>query len=189
MFDNNILTFDFVFTIFSSASLSPFHPLLFSLMLIFPLSHLLFEATISVLTPQESGFIEMQWNCTEKAKLTNGLKFSNECKIKVNWISHWVLTETLWKEAPRWVSKMKNRACSKILITFYTLITASNNICSETQFYFFYLEVVHVLPIEQEGGVSIHLRIPTQLCRCYSLTHHRAGHHCKYAVFIFDLQL
>lgn len=69
MFDNNILTFDFVFTIFSSASLSPFHPLLFSLMLIFPLYHLLFEATISVLTPQESGFIEMQWKLHREGKV------------------------------------------------------------------------------------------------------------------------
>lgn len=36
------------------------------------------------------------------------------------------------KEAPQWVSEMKNRTYSKILITFYTLIRASNNICSET---------------------------------------------------------
>lgn len=92
-------------------------------------------------------------NRTEKAKLTNGLKFSNECKIKVNWISHWVLTETLWKGAPQWISETKNRACSKILITFYTLITASNNICSET-FFHLYVGVVHVLRIGQERPAS-----------------------------------
>lgn len=58
-----------VLTIFSSPSFSIFLPLLFSLVLLFPLSLLLFEATISVLTPQESGFIEMQWKLHREGKV------------------------------------------------------------------------------------------------------------------------
>lgn len=52
-----------------SLSLSPLLTLSFSPPSSRSAPHLLFEATISILTPQESGFIEMQWKPHRKGKV------------------------------------------------------------------------------------------------------------------------
>lgn len=57
--------FFFFFAVWTISSLPP---LLFTLRLTSSLSPL-FEATISVLTPQESGFIEMQWKLHREGKV------------------------------------------------------------------------------------------------------------------------